>query len=282
MTTTVEKIEGFDSLGTDTSQLIDRGYNGAPTGTLLPTGGLFGGGAIELTNYQGFSTGSESGIIQPDTWHHIEFNIHISTTGSATVYVDGVLAIDSGEDYFYDGSMDGTTVVLLGGDYLNTISPGHIFDDMVIRSDDTAFPALLGEHRIHTLLPSADTAQADWTGTFADIDDPLGAFNDGDTSYISTTTLNNKSEFTVADLPVSPTTIHALQTTVVAKKTDTGTKGVTNYIKSGATRSDGLEFSAPNSAYRTKIDIHETNPNGAIPWTEATVNSLLVGVEITT
>ena len=238
-------------------------------------------GSITLEHPGGNIAGTSAiGVILPDTWHHIELRCYCSGAGTCQVYVDGVLALDIDGD-FQAGAGEFMTVLLMGGDG-GTVSPGNTFDDLIIREDGVSFPALLGAHRIHTLLPSADTAQADWTGTYADIDDPLGAFADGDTTYISTTTLNGKSEFAVGDLPVSPTTVHAMQTSIVAKKTDANAKGVTAYVKHSTSIGSGTEFSAADSVYGAQIDIHELNPNGSVAWTETTINAMLLGVEITT
>lgn len=216
---------------------------------------------------------SAAGILQASTWHHIECQIQHATSGTVNIFVDGVLALTVAAQDFLESSND-TTMFLVGA------AVGHIFDDWVVQFDAVAHPALLGEHRIHTLLPDGNTAQADWTGVFTDIDDPFGS-DDGDTTFINTTTLNNKSEFSVANLPVTPTTVFAVQDTVVARKTDSGTKGVTPYIQSGVTREDGVEFGT-SETYTTKLTMHELNPDTASAWTGTTVNAVLLGVEITT
>jgi hypothetical protein len=128
-------------------------------------------------------------------------------------------------------------------------------------------------------LPSADTAQADFTGTYADIDDPIGA-SDGDATYITATTLNSKSEFEIEDLPVSPNTIHAVQIVTEARKTDAGTKLITPYILSGTTREDGDEVGT-SETYSVATSIHELNPDTAAAWDTAAINALKVGIEIT-
>lgn len=222
---------------------------------------------------QSIKATSDAGIIQINTWHHIEVCMEIAAAGTWSVYIDGILVVTATGD-FIDILYTYTSIVFYGDSGVN------ILDDIVVQTDSSSQPLTIGEHKIHTLLPSADTTQADWTGSYTDVDDPAGS-SDGDTTYISTTTLNNKSEFDLGNLPESPTTIHAVQSLIEARKTDAGTKGVTHYIDSNGTRENGTEFGAAE-AYSSHTKIHEQNPNGSIAWTESAINALKIGVEITT
>lgn len=216
---------------------------------------------------------SPAGLIQPNTWHHIEYQVHLNASGTGILTVDGVEVVNVSGDFLESTQAN---VFQLVGD-----STHQWFDDVVYRDDASTYPALLGEHKIHTLLPSGDTAQADWAGGYTDIDDPLYATNDGDTTYISATTLNDKSEFGLGGLSESPSEVHAVQVTTDARKTDAGTKALTSYLDSSGGRGDGTEFSV-SETYSSRTDIHETDPNGSIPWTTSAVNAVEVGVEITT
>jgi len=232
-------------------------------------------GSIQLDGDTGAVKGvSDAGVILGQTWHHIELTAHLNSTGSASLYVDGILVVDVPSGDFLE-STGLRNYVQFTGD-----AGANIFDQIVFQDDASSRPSLLGEHKIHTIFPNADTAQADWTGAYTDIDDPIGS-HDGDTTYISATTLNNKSEFALDNLSESPSTIHAVKSTITARKTDAGTKGVTHYIDSNGTEDAGTEFAAAET-YSTHSAIHELNPDGAVDWTETTVNALKVGVEITT
>lgn len=215
---------------------------------------------------------SVTGVIVANTWHHIELQADINASGQGVIVVDGVEVLDISGDYI-DGST-AASVVFIG------YSTDHILDDIVIQSSSSSQPTLLGEHKIQTLFPDADTAQADWTGVYTDIDDPVGS-HDGDTTYISATTLNDKSEFTLSDLADTPSTINAVNLVTIARKTDAGTKGVTPYIVSDTTRDDGLEFGTSES-YTVSQTIIENDPDTAAAWTASGINALKVGAEITT
>lgn len=215
-----------------------------------------------------------TGVIATDTWYHLEVRVNITTAGNATLFIDGEEVLDAAGDYIESSATP--TFFLLGS------TGGITYDDLVIQMDGSELPPLLGIHKIHTLLPSADTAQADWTGASTDIDDPAGATHDGDSTFISSSTLNEKSEFAVANLSESPATVHAVQTTLVSSKTDAGSKAVTPYIVSNATRDDGGEFNPADGAYLYSTDIFPLDPDGSVAWDEASVNAILVGVEVTT
>lgn len=229
-------------------------------------------GTLELVgdNITRASTGT--GTIVAQTWHHIEIQAEINSAGLTKVFLDGIEVMSVTADFF-DGSAYCSCVLHGSGDV-------NVFDDWVVQIDDTTVQPILGEHKIHTVLPNADTAQADFTGTFADIDDPIGS-HDGDTTFISSSTLNHKSEFALGDLSESPSIIHFVQAVTVARKTDAGTKAVTPYIQSGTTRANAPEFAVAES-YSIKSEVYATDPDTASAWTVAGVNALLVGFEITT
>ena len=256
------------------------GFDDADVPTSLPSSAashlhieVIGDGSIQLFGDFALRGTSAPGVIVIDTWHHIEVQGDLNAAGQGIVTVDGLEVLNVSAD-FVDATTDFCSPVFYGDLGVNS------FDDIVYQNDVSALPTLLGEHKIHTLLPNADTAQADWTGAFTDIDDPFGA-SDGDTTVISTETLNNKSEFALENLSESPTTIYAVQSVIEARKTDAGTKGVTHHIDSNGTEETGTEFAAAET-YGIHQQLHPLNPDGAVAWTETTVNALLVGVEITT
>lgn len=213
---------------------------------------------------------SATGVIAVSTWHHIECQVDTNVSGNAKVYVDGAQVINVAGD-FTDGSQTFSSVVFNGN---------VRFDDLVVQDDASTEQPLLAEHRISTLLPDANTAQADFTGVFTDIDDPFGSA-DGDTTVISSATLTNKSEFGLGDLAITPATIQAVQLVSEINKSDSGTKGATPYILSNVTRVDSDELLA-STTYKYSKKIHVTDPDTAAAWATAGVNALKVGVEVTT
>jgi len=331
-------IEGFDLVGS-TDDIEFKGAQNAE-GNYLPTGGINGGGALQLDtddnvvlaiarpaityttisfwfktislssaaffvstyddltvfstveadkhmsllyNTEGkitlygdsqvFIAQSVASVLVANTWHHIEILTHRSSSGNTEVFVDGISVMDEAGD-FHEGNLASSVV-------FNGVATGHNYDDIVIQEDGASQPAALGFHEIEALLPDGAGTNSAWTGTFADVDDPLTASSDGDSTYISESVLNDKHDFTLDDLSGSPTTIHAIQQVIEARKDDAGIRSVTPFIISNAVTGNGTEVDL-FQPYVVQTDIFELDPDGAVAWDTASVNALQAGVEITT
>jgi hypothetical protein len=118
-----------------------------------------------------------------------------------------------------------------GSDGPNIVS----IDDLYVLDANTR----LGQCRVSTLLPIADTADADWTplgagNHFAEVDD-----DNGDTSYIGSDTAGDLDMFDTDDLSFAPQTVHAVQISWRARKDDAATREVRSRIKSDAATANG-------------------------------------------
>lgn len=225
---------------------------------------------------------SASGVIQVDTWHYVEVQIFRSTSsGTCEVFVDGISVVSAVGNT--SDSNTGSIAVFGNGMYSTTSS--IVIDDVYVNMDASALPATLGDCRIETLLPDTDTATADWTplsgSGFSNIDDAVGTNGDGDTSYISATTLNDQSNFDVASLVASPTAIHAMAVNTRGSKDAPGTIAYSPLIDSGGTESIGASIGPAEGAYGMSLDIFETDPNTSAAWDVASINAVKVGVKIT-
>ena len=259
---------------------IDRGNTiGDANGGIT----LLSNGAVRLLRKGGATVAdSAPGVILADTWAFIEIQIKRSSgSGTGEIFVNGV-SILSGAGDFNRGSF-GEECIIIGT--FGTSSPITILvDDFYANMNDSAFPNVLGDCRIETLLPNADTAQADWTplsgSGFSNIDDALSTNGDGDTSYVSETTLNNKSEFDMENLSNSPTEVFAVSVASRASKTDAGSIEYTHYIDNGV-EEYGTPMNPSESAYTLKKDIFEEQPGSPSQWDEDSINNLKTGLEIT-
>jgi hypothetical protein len=254
----------------DTSNGCLKFYNGATT---ICT--LFVDSSGNLTFVRGSSIGSNIlgqalNVVPVGVWNHIgvEFTRN-ATTGAVNVYANGVQVISvSGVN---TGASDIDSVGL-------TITQFQFADDYYCVSGAT----WLGERRIDTLRPSADTAQKDWTpdtGT-----DNYSRVNEtpinGDTSYVTAATVGNKDRYALNDLPINPVTVAAVQALVVARKDDAVTRAIAPVIKSGATEAVGDDFGLA-SGYGAALKIFETDPNTSSAWTTSGVNALEAGMTVT-
>jgi len=244
-------------------------------------------GSLTIEGDSGADKGSTaSGVIVADTWYYIELKVHRAASGSAEVFVNGVSELSVSSQDFLEGSVNSYFAFGSVGSSDGAIT---FIDDAYVATDASALPTELGDVRISTLLPNNDTGVSDWTPSAAGspenafdlINDNIGTNGDGDTSYISETTINNKSEFEMEDLAESPTSIHAVAVSTRASKTDAGSIGYTSYVESAGTEGAGTEIAPSESSYNISTDVFENDPDTAAAWLEAAVNAIKVGVEVT-
>jgi hypothetical protein len=225
-------------------------------------------GALQATR-DGNVLGTSSTIITPDTWCYIEVEVtRHASAGAFKAYVNGVQMLNlTGVN---TGGSDIDKITLASG------SADIKLDDLYVT--DTA--TKLGECRIDTLHPTADTATKDWTpstgsSNYAMVDEAQFVTTD----YVSAGTAGNKDYYALADLSFNPLTIHAVSVVTMAKKDDATTRTFRGNIKSsssegnGATRGLGTSLSIYS-------DIFPTDPNGSIAWTQSSVNAAQVGIEV--
>ena len=236
-------------------------------------------GAIEVLR-AGTSLGaSAAGVISINTWHFIETEVVISdTVGRVTIFVDGTQVLNLTNVDTRNGTP--TTVDSLRFGYAQGALNAYNYqlDDLYVT--DTA--TRLGERRVETLRPNADTAQKDFTRSagadnFALVDDTT---SNGDTDYIQGSTVGNLDRYTTAGLSTTPSAIDAVQLTAFALKTDATTRNIALHARSGSTDSDGSNYAL--AASYTKFDrILETDPATSAAWTITGINSLQFGPKVT-
>lgn len=144
----------------------------------------------------------------------------------------------------------------------------HIADDQV------------GDKRVVYLAPTG-------AGAFADFANTGGASNDasvadaqqnGDTSYVSSSTIGQHDSYVLADLSGSPT-ILAAAPFYCAKKTDAGTRKFKPGLRISSTNYLGTEQS-PGTSYRYFMDPQLVSPATATAFTASEINGLELVEEI--
>jgi hypothetical protein len=140
----------------------------------------------------------------------------------------------------------------------------------------------IGDKKVHTMMPDADTATADWLKNSGSVGyDRINEIGpNGDTSYIYSSTATDESTFDFAAMATDAGAIAALQTYRGTKKTDAGTCDVQTEIVSGAFSTTGT--SAPmTTAYQYYQDVFETDPATGALWTKAGVNAAQIKINRT-
>jgi hypothetical protein len=233
---------------------------------------LTSGGALQATRNGTVLGTSSTGIFSASVWHYIEIEVARSATvGTFNIYLDGVSVLT------LTGQNTGSADV----DSMDTKQVSDFtdywYDDMYFTDSATR----LGESRIDTLRPSADTAQKDWTpnsgaNNYSRVGDTT---YDGDTSYVSAATVGNKDLYDLGNMPFSPLTIHAVQVVAAAKKDDATTRTYRTNVKSSSTTANGATKALATS-YQIFSDVFETDPATSAAWTESGVNAMQVGPEV--
>ena len=155
--------------------------------------------------------GTSTACLSTTDWNRIEVKVGTGTNAAYEVKVDGnsmlsgtanLTAVNNGS--FYVG-------VVLGND----ATASCYVDDVAV--DDTEYPGIGG---IVRLDPNGNGYYTAWTGTYADVDDYNSqAADDGDSSYISTSTLDAAESVTMeAATGVVAGTIKGAKSLLVLKR----------------------------------------------------------------
>jgi hypothetical protein len=261
-----------------TQELISlRSSSGAQLVLGVTTDGLLQVGRASFSNILGTEAGGDPW--QAAAWYFLEIEAVIhDSTGEVRVFKNGVEVISvSGVDTKGQTQTGVATLRLrMPGTGAWDVSN---FDDIYVTDSDTR----LGDSRVITVVPSADTADSDWapsTGAdnYAMVDEVQV---NGDTDYVASATPGDLDFYALGDLGVSPDTIHAVQLMMCARKDDAATREVRLKLKSGATTVNGATR-AMGSSYQYFHEIYEEDPDASDPWTETTINAAQVGVETVT
>ena len=256
------------SIGLQTTGIIDV-YRGTLSGTLL--------GA------------SAYPVVTAEAYQHIEAVVFFSqTVGTVEVRVNGVTVVSlSGLDTVSSGLVECSQVSIGGAFSASGVgSQIHFIDDVFCYDDTGSFNnTFLGDRRVLTLFPNADTIQADWTpvgsGTgFGAIDE---ASPDGDTTYISAGIPDSNgivSEFGMENLPAGVSAISGVVLVNMSRKTEAGIANVQMSVISGASETAGTD-QPMTEIYTYRQDVFETDPASAAPFTVSEVDALLIKADRT-
>lgn len=103
--------------------------------------------------------------------------------------------------------------------------------------------------------------------------------SDADTTYVYSATIGANDLYTLQPPSSNPVSVLAVQTRLLSRKSDTGTRQARVQVKSGGTVSNGSNFVMGTSyAYTNKLDA--VDPATGAAWTVSAVNSLQIGAYV--
>jgi hypothetical protein len=248
------------------------------TGTISAYRGTVNGGTLLGV------TASPS--VSAETYQHIEAMVFFSqTVGTVEVRVNGVTVLSlTGLDTVASALVEASQISVAGCTGSNGVTTD--VDDIFCYDDTGSFNnTFLGDRRVLTLFPDADTVQADWTpvgsGTgFGAIDE---ANPDGDTTYISAGVPGSPtptSEFGMENLPAGVSAISGVVLVNMSRKTEAGAANVQMSVISGASETAGTD-QPMTEIYTYRQDVFEIDPDSAAPFTTAEVDALLIKADRT-
>jgi hypothetical protein len=268
-----------------------------PSGTLSGAGGSPGTGLIRFydsaNNIQGgvqvgsngtlyitrstnvvLATGNPGDLVG-GVFNYIEVEWTLSdTVGAVNVYVNGALKVScSGVD---NKNSANNNVSQIRFTTSGTGNNGLKVDDVYV----TNTAARLGECKVETLSPTADSGTQQWgrsagANNYALVDEKP---ENGDTDYVTAATAGLIDRYVMADLSDVPASIFAVQPVLFGRKDDAATRSIRTSMVSGATTANGTTLALTNS-YLQALTIYELDPNTSGAWTPSAVNALLLGPE---
>lgn len=167
-------------------------------------------------------------------WVHVQVKVTIhNATGSCEVRQEGVPVIN------YTGQT-GTAAGAVTAIAVNQIDIQ--WDDMWVcdtvdatATQGRAFNNFLGDLKVVSLIPTADTATAQWTpSTGTNHAAAVDEVPPNTTDYVSTPTVGNRDLFDVTDLPSNTTGVLAYRVGMYAQKSDAGAMSVKPVVKDPA------------------------------------------------
>lgn len=228
-------------------------------------------------------------------WHFVQISFNLEAVtheahGQVQVYVDNQLLIDydgilaynpQQGSYVYD-PFDSLHLMLIQRDANIATSYYTMFTDLVIcdssGADHTGFQ---GDVDIETLRPDGAGNYSAWTpsagSNYQNVDETTP---DGDTTYNSTSTTNNRDSYSMSSLSRATGTVKAVLVNLVTRSPEGNHDQVKTFLRTGGVDLDSSGKSAGQFSFIHRRYAFNTDADGSA-WTIAKVNAMEVGVQRT-
>lgn len=235
----------------------------------------------------GVTLGSTApGVMTVDTWYYIEVYVKIGDSGAVIVRKNEAEVINlSGVDT-KNGTSNTIGGFTLGRGDIDWYGVLYNFDDLYIikPNDNNGLTWFLGDVRVETLVPTAEGNTINWSPS-GGTDNALMVdelIHDGDTTYNSTATVNNKDTLTYGNLATTNGIVHAVRYNTIAKKgTGGGLRKLAPVIRHGGADYIRSSFPLADSYIWNSQTIDEDNPATGVDWTISDINNAEFGYQLT-
>jgi hypothetical protein len=241
-------------------------------------------GYLDAYRGDGMLLGTYSVPFSANVWYYFELKATIhDSNGILQFRVNEYLALDLSSIDTRNGANAYVNKIGFGAGADSGNQHTLAIDDLYVCDNSGANNNdFLGDCRIDVILPNGAGYATQWTpsagSNYQCVDDAL--FDNG-TDYVSEDTEGNQDTYAFADLPVGIAGIKGIQTSLFAKRTDSGvaTKikpvirtGDTDYLKTEVT---------PTVNYYDYLEITEVNPATSAAWTKAELDDTEFGINLT-
>jgi hypothetical protein len=217
-----------------------------------------------------------------NTWYWIEFKYTCASTSGA---VSASCKIGGVTECSQVGSSGGTSTNGTSADTVQVLNPTtaqtNVDDFYACDGTGSNNNDFLGDSRVETLRPNGAgySTQFSHTGGSSNWQSVDETTEDGDSTYVSDATAGDIDSYTVGDLSTTPSSIFGVQTTMVLRKDDAGSRTVNNLVRISSTNYLGSNVTVTDS-YSFSIRIMETSPATSVLWTSTEVNGLEMGIKL--
>jgi hypothetical protein len=245
-------------------------------------------GTLSITR-NGTVLGTSTRSITTNTWNHFELKVKIDpSTGTAELRVNGVAWIGPLTGLNTRATANSTAnVIAIGNASQYGTAPNADYDDIIVwdtqTTDANGFTDIsdfIGDCGLSWLLPTGAGTTTQFTpdtgSNYARVNE---ATPDGDTSYVSSSTVGNIDTYAMADLGGTVSGVKSVASILYARKDDVGSRGIKAELRSNSGNTvHTTELSLSNS-YLYYFSNWGQNPNNGSPtnWTVAAVNALEAG-----
>lgn len=231
-------------------------------------------------------TSDSAGLkVTANAWNHIEAWVGIGdgTAGWVEVRLNGVTVLNLTDvDTQATSNAETSQFAILNW----TTRAGQFswyVDDVIILNDQGGVnDTFIGDKKVFTDFPDADTADVDWTPSagsdlFAMIDE---AVPDQDATYDESDTAGQAMGVTFPNVDPSIIGIAGIVLLHKSKKTDAGLCTVQATCQSGGSEQAGTDRPM-TTAYTLYADVFEVDPDTSAPWTTAAANAMALKLDRT-
>jgi hypothetical protein len=237
-------------------------------------------GNFNVTSTLGSSP--STGVSQIGNWQYLEIcaQAGLAGAGAITVYLQGVGVLTL-TGLTLSATFD--TVVVMPGVFniaFFQADGSYTIDDIYLATTNTP----LGPIRVSTIRPSGAGASTQWSPlTGANWTQVSETLVDGNTSYVSSSTVGQSDLYGLNPLPITPPSILGVNVVIFAEATDANPRSIYNQIKSGlgSTVYTGTAITLSGGYFRYDRMLTQ-DPYSASAWTVTGVNGSQIGPNLAT